>query len=87
MCVCVCVCHNLSLSTQDYPSVSQIYSLLVQNDIIPIFSCTTDYLQGYIDLAKEIPGAQAAALTRNSDNLLQIIREEYSVSGLMMDMW
>ena len=61
--------------------MSQIYSLLVQNDIIPIFLCTTDYLQGYIDLAKEIPGAKSAALTSDSSNLLQIIKDAYSVSG------
>jgi protocadherin alpha len=65
-------------SSVDYPSVSQIYSLLVRENIVPIFSCTSDYLPRYEDLAKEIPGARAAELTRNSNNLLQIIRDEYN---------
>ena len=94
MCVCVSIrvyvyyhvstgTHDNPIvpSTQDYPSVSQIYSLLVRENIVPIFSCTSDYLPRYEDLAKEIPGARAAELTRNSNNLLQIIRDEYNVSG------
>ena len=66
---------------QDFPSVSQIYSLLVQEEIIPIFSCTSDFLSRYQSLVREIPGSSAAELTRDSSNLLSIIRDEYSVSS------
>nr|WEL12719.1 integrin beta 1C [Halisarca dujardinii] len=65
-------------SSVDYPSVSQIFSLLVRQEIVPIFTCTSDYLRHYEDLAAEIPGARAARLSSNSNNLLQIIRDEYN---------
>ena len=32
---------------QDFPSVAQIYSLMTENDIIPIFACTDDFLPIY----------------------------------------
>ena len=80
-CFFSCMVSCPSPPVQDFPSVSQIYSLLVQEEIIPIFSCTSDFLSRYQNLVREIPGASAAELTRDSSNLLSIIRDEYSVSS------
>ena len=80
-CFFSCMVSGPSPPVQDFPSVSQIYSLLVQEEIIPIFSCTSDFLSRYQNLVREIPGASAAELTRDSSNLLSIIRDEYSVSS------
>ena len=80
-CFFSCMISGPSPPVQDFPSVSQIYSLLVQEEIIPIFSCTSDFLSRYQNLVREIPGASAAELTRDSSNLLSIIRDEYSVSS------
>lgn len=60
---------------EDYPSIEQVKEVLKNGNIIPIFAVTSDQLQTYNNLLKELGlGAGAVVeLERNSSNLVQAI--------------
>jgi len=61
----------------DYPSLSQIRMLLLENDVVPIFA-TTGNADLYTKVAKFIGnGAQAERLFSNSSNIGPLIRRAY----------
>lgn len=63
----------------DYPSLSQIRSIMVENQIVPIFAVTgnLELYQKVVDFFGAGSGAVAAALTKNSDNVVPLIKEAY----------
>lgn len=70
-------------SLQDYPSISQINMKVKQNSINIIFAVTSTQIGVYEKLAQHIEGSSSAVLSNDSSNVVDLVREEYSVSKLL----
>lgn len=65
---------------QDYPSIAQINWKVKQNSINMIFAVTASQESVYKRLSAHIEGSSAARLEDDSSNVVELVREEYSVS-------
>lgn len=65
---------------QDYPSISQINHKVKQNSINIIFAVTASQHSVYEKLSQHIEGSSSAILSNDSSNVVDLVREEYSVS-------
>lgn len=65
---------------QDYPSISQINHKVKQNSINVIFAVTSSQHSVYEKLSQHIEGSSSAILSNDSSNVVDLVREEYSVS-------
>lgn len=66
---------------QDYPSISQINQKVKQNAINIIFAVTQNQYSVYQKLSGHIEGSSSAILSNDSSNVVDLVREEYSVSA------
>lgn len=64
---------------QDYPSLGQISHLVVDNAINIIFAVTPDVEGTYLEFIKFIPGSSVGRLDKDSENIVQLIRDIYQV--------
>lgn len=69
-------------SIQNYPNVSQINSKVLQNAISVIFAVTPEQNDVYINLSRDIEGSNTATLSDDSSNVVELVKEHYSVSNL-----
>lgn len=67
---------------QDYPSVPQINLKVKENAINVIFAVTREQIDVYNNLKEYIEGASSGILSNDSSNVVDLVREEYSVSIL-----
>jgi integrin beta 1 len=67
-------------SVQDYPSISQINLKVKENAINIIFAVTSSQHEVYKKLSKHIEGSSSAVLSEDSSNVVDLVRDEYSVS-------
>lgn len=67
-------------TTLDYPSVSQINLKVKQNSINVIFAVTAQQIDVYKKLAAHVEGSSSAVLSEDSSNVVDLVREQYSVS-------
>lgn len=65
---------------QDYPSISQINLKVKQNAINVIFAVTQQQIGVYDKLSKHVEGSSSAVLSEDSSNIVDLIKDEYSVS-------
>ena len=65
---------------QDYPSISQVNLKVKENAINVIFAVTKEQIDVYKKLSEHIEGSYSAVLSENSDNVVDLVREQYSVS-------
>lgn len=65
---------------QDYPSIAQINWKVKQNSVNVIFAVTATQEKVYQRLSQHIEGSSAARLEEDSSNVVDLVREEYSVS-------
>lgn len=65
---------------QDYPSVSQINLKVKQNAINVIFAVTKKQIGVYNKLSEHIEGSSSAVLSDDSSNVVDLVKDEYSVS-------
>ncbi|TSK92916.1 Villin-1 [Bagarius yarrelli] len=66
-------------NTWDYPSVGQIARKLEEQNIQPIFAVTKDVSQIYQELSKLIPKSEVGILSKDSDNVVNLIVDAYNV--------
>lgn len=64
----------------DYPSISQVNLKVKQNSINVIFAVTSQQIGVYEKLAKHVEGSSSAVLSDDSSNVVDLVRDEYSVS-------
>lgn len=64
----------------DYPSISQINAKVQENSINIIFAVTEQQIGIYDRLAQRTEGAFSAVLSNDSSNVVDLVREQYSVS-------
>ena len=64
---------------KDYPSSTLIAELLNEQRIIPIFAVEKKVREVYDQLSEIIRSAFVGEITSNSDNLLELIRNQYTV--------
>lgn len=67
-------------TTLDYPSISQINLKVKQNSINVIFAVTAQQIDVYHKLAEHIEGSTSAVLSEDSSNVVDLVRDQYSVS-------
>lgn len=67
-------------SVQDYPSISQINLKVKENAINIIFAVTSSQHEVYKKLSQHIEGSSSAVLSDDSSNVVDLVRDEYSVS-------
>lgn len=65
---------------QDYPSISQVNLKVKQNSINVIFAVTSDQINVYEQLGNSIEGASSGQLSNDSSNVVDLVKEQYSVS-------
>ena len=71
-------------SILDYPSISQINLKVKENAINVIFAVTSSQLSVYEKLSKHIEGSSSAALSEDSSNVVDLVKEQYSVSIILL---
>lgn len=64
----------------DYPSISQVNLKVKQNAINVIFAVTQQQHSVYEKLSRHVEGSTSAILSDDSSNVVELIKEEYSVS-------
>lgn len=69
-------------SILDYPSISQINAKVKENAINVIFAVAADQISDYEKLSKYIEGSTIAQLSENSSNVVELVKEQYSVCAL-----
>lgn len=62
----------------DYPSVGQIARKLEEQNIQPIFAVTEDVSLIYEELSKLIPKSEVGIISKNSDNVVNLIVDAYN---------
>jgi integrin beta 1 len=67
---------------QDYPSISQINLKVKEHAINIIFAVTQQQHEVYKKLSEHIEGSSSAVLSEDSSNVVELVRDEYSVSKL-----
>lgn len=67
----------------DYPSISQINWKVKQNSINVIFAVTAQQIGVYEKLAKHVEGSYSAVLSEDSSNVVELVKEQYSVSDFL----
>lgn len=73
--------HEYTHSTiLDYPSISQINWKVKQNAINVIFAVTKQQEDVYRKLSRHVEGSSSAILSEDSSNVVDLVKEEYSVS-------
>ncbi|KAI8435079.1 hypothetical protein MSG28_003482 [Choristoneura fumiferana] len=65
-------------TVQDYPSISQINLKAKEHSINVIFAVTSEQIGVYEELSKHIQGSSSGVLTENSDNVVELVREQYN---------
>lgn len=65
----------------DYPSISQINLKVKQNAINVIFAVTNQQHDVYAKLSKHVEGSSSAVLDEDSSNVVELVKDEYSVSN------
>lgn len=65
---------------QDYPSLSQINRAVINNKINMIFAVTEDQFPIYDRLSRYVQGAVAGKLANDSSNVVELVKDQYSVS-------
>lgn len=68
-------------SILDYPSISQINLKVKENAINVIFAVTAQQNGVYEKLSKHIEGSTSATLSEDSSNVVELVKEQYSVSN------
>ncbi|XP_074658572.1 integrin beta pat-3-like [Tubulanus polymorphus] len=63
---------------QDYPSISQISSKVMEDNVNMIFAVTTDQVKIYSDLTKFIEGSTAGELANDSSNVVELVQDNYN---------
>lgn len=69
-------------SLQDYPSISQVNLKVKKNSINVIFAVTSSQSKVYDKLSSHVEGSSSAVLSEDSSNVVELVRDEYSVSEL-----
>jgi integrin beta 1 len=65
---------------QDYPSISQVNLKVKQNAINVIFAVTHQLHGVYEKLSKHVEGSSSSVLSEDSSNVVDLVKEQYSVS-------
>lgn len=63
---------------QDYPSISQINLKVKKHAINVIFAVTAEQISVYEELSKHIEGSSSGVLSEDSDNVVDLVREQYN---------
>lgn len=71
-------------SIQDYPSISQINLKVKENAINIIFAVTSQQHEVYRRLSEHIEGSSSAVLSNDSSNVVELVRDEYNVSNILI---
>lgn len=64
---------------QDYPSIGQINAKAREHNIIIVFAVTDNMHQAYKELQTGIKNAKIGILSKNSDNIIDLLEEIYMV--------
>lgn len=67
-------------SIQDYPSISQINMLAKKHSVNIIFAVVEQQKSVYEKLSQLIEGSSCATLKNDSSNIVDLVKDEYSVS-------
>jgi integrin beta 1 len=67
--------------TQDYPTLQQINKAIVNHQINVIFSVPKSAFRVYEELSQNLVGAVTGELAEDSKNIVELISENYKVSG------
>lgn len=67
---------------QDYPSVGQINHVAKRSKTYIIFAVTEDHFELYSQLSKRIDKSTAGRLRSNSDNVVELVKNQYNVRAL-----
>jgi integrin beta 1 len=67
---------------QDYPSISQVNLKVKQNAINVIFAVTHQLYGVYEKLSNHVEGSYSAILSEDSSNVVDLVKEQYSVNNL-----
>lgn len=67
---------------QDYPSISQVNLKVRQNAINVIFAVTAEQISVYDRLKDNVEGASSGMLSNDSSNVVDLVRDQYDVSGI-----
>ncbi|XP_045785292.1 integrin beta-PS [Maniola jurtina] len=65
-------------TTQDYPSISQINLKVKEHAINVIFAVTSEQISVYEQLSRHIEGSSSGILSDDSDNVVDLVREQYN---------
>ncbi|KAJ0180473.1 hypothetical protein K1T71_003877 [Dendrolimus kikuchii] len=63
---------------QDYPSISQINLKVKKHAINVIFAVTAEQISVYEQLSRHIEGSSSGILSEDSDNVVDLVREQYN---------
>lgn len=69
-------------TVMDYPSIAQLNQKAIQNSISIIFAVTSNQVDIYNQTAKRIEGAKTAELSKDSSNIVELVKEEYRVTNI-----
>ncbi|XP_026329225.1 integrin beta-PS [Hyposmocoma kahamanoa] len=65
-------------TVQDYPSISQINLKVKKHAINVIFAVTAEQHHVYEELSKHIEGSSSGVLSADSDNVVDLVRDQYN---------
>lgn len=69
-------------STVKFPTISQINQKVLENQIHVIFAATAQHSHVYMQLSNLIEGSSSGILLDDSSNVVELIKEGYSVRRL-----
>lgn len=67
-------------SELDYPSLGQINKQIREHKINMIFAVTSDQVDLYETLSKQVTGSSSGRLDKDSANVVDLVRQQYDVS-------
>ena len=66
----------------DYPSISQVNAKVQEENVFVIFAVTKENVPLYEMLAEHIQGSAAQVLEEDSNNVVELVEQEYKVQFL-----
>ena len=73
-------------STLDYPSISQVNLKVKENAINVIFAVTEEKIKIYKQLQNHIEGSSCGKLSKDSSNIVDLVKEQYQQISSSIEM-
>jgi len=67
----------------DYPSIAQVNAKVKEENVFVIFAVTEEHVPLYTKLAGRIDGSATRTLKEDSENVVELVEQEYKVNAIL----